>query len=79
MIQTKIHFSFLYLAFAYKPFFDSDNDGVFDNIDIDDDNDGIRDAIEETNCNNANGPKVNYKFLNETFGAGLRTTININL
>ena len=50
--------------------------GIFDNIDIDDDNDGIRDTMEETNCNNANGPKVNYKFLNETFGAGLRTTIN---
>jgi hypothetical protein len=59
-----------------QTFFDSDGDGIFDNVDIDDDNDGIRDTIEETNCNNANGPKVNYKFLNESFGAGLRTTIN---
>lgn len=59
-----------------QTFFDSDGDGIFDNVDIDDDNDGIRDTIEETNCNNANGPKVNYKFLNESFGAGTRTTIN---
>ena len=59
-----------------QTFFDSDGDGIFDNVDIDDDNDGIRDVIEETNCNNANGPKVNYKFLNESFGAGPRTTIN---
>jgi hypothetical protein len=59
-----------------QTFFDSDGDGIFDNVDIDDDNDGIRDTIEETNCNNANGPKVNYKFLNESFGAGPRTTIN---
>lgn len=57
-------------------FYDSDNDGVLDNIDIDDDNDGIRDSIEENNCNASNGPKVNYKFLNETFGTGTRTTIN---
>lgn len=59
-----------------QTFFDSDGDGIYDNIDIDDDNDGIRDVTEETNCNNANGPKVNYKFLNESFGAGTRTTIN---
>lgn len=59
-----------------QTFFDSDGDGIFDNVDIDDDNDGIRDVFEETNCNNSNGPKVNYKFLNETFGAGTRTTIN---
>lgn len=59
-----------------QTFFDSDGDGIFDDVDIDDDNDGIRDVFEETNCNNANGPKVNYKFLNETFGAGPRTTIN---
>ena len=59
-----------------QTFFDSDGDGIFDNIDIDDDNDGIRDTMEETNCNNANGPKVNYKFLNESFGTGARTTIN---
>lgn len=69
-------FVFSLSGVCIQTFFDSDNDGVFDNIDIDDDNDGIRDAIEETNCNNANGPKVNYKFLNETFGAGVRTTIN---
>ena len=60
-----------------QTFFDSDGDGVFDNIDIDDDNDGILDTTEETNCNNAVGYKVNYKFLNETFGASSsRTTIN---
>lgn len=59
-----------------QSFYDSDNDGILDNIDIDDDNDGIRDDIEENNCALANGPKVNYKFLNETFGTGTRTTIN---
>lgn len=59
-----------------QTFFDSDNDGILDNIDIDDDNDGISDSVEESNCALANGPKVNYKFLNETFGSGTRTTIN---
>ncbi|ESU26941.1 cell surface calcium-binding acidic-repeat protein [Flavobacterium limnosediminis JC2902] len=61
---------------SIQTFYDSDNDGILDNIDIDDDNDGIKDSTEETNCNLANGPKVNYKFLNETFGSGTRTTIN---
>jgi len=56
---------------------DTDSDGIPDLIDIDDDNDGILDAVEEANCNNCNGHKVNYKFLNETFGTGTgRTTIN---
>mgnify|MGYP006184246671 FL=1 len=59
-----------------QTFYDSDNDGIFDNVDIDDDNDGIRDDVEESNCNSLNGNKVNYKFLHETFGAGSRTTIN---
>jgi hypothetical protein len=59
-----------------QTFFDSDDDGIFDNVDIDDDNDGIRDETEESNCNSLNGNKINYKFLNETFGAGTRTTIN---
>ncbi|MDP5096982.1 MAG: hypothetical protein NWP90_04760, partial [Flavobacterium sp.] len=59
-----------------QTFFDSDGDGIFDNVDIDDDNDGIRDDIEESNCNSLTGNKINYKFLNETFGAGSRTTIN---
>ncbi|MES2544425.1 MAG: choice-of-anchor D domain-containing protein [Bacteroidota bacterium] len=60
-----------------QAFFDSDGDLVYDNIDIDDDNDGILDIAEETNCNNCSGPKVNYKFLNETFGTStVKTTIN---
>ena len=59
-----------------QTFFDSDGDGVFDNIDIDDDNDGIKDGTEEINCNNSNGTKVDYKFLYETFGTGTRTTIS---
>lgn len=59
-----------------QTFFDSDGDGILDNVDIDDDNDGIKDDVEENNCSAANGPKVNYKFLNETFGTGGRTTIN---
>lgn len=57
-----------------QTFFDSDEDGVYDNFDIDDDNDGILDATEEVNCNNSNGRKVDYKFLNETFGTGGRTS-----
>ncbi|TDE53809.1 LamG-like jellyroll fold domain-containing protein [Flavobacterium sp. GT3P67] len=57
-----------------QTFFDSDGDGVYDNFDIDDDNDGILDATEETNCNSSNGHKVDYKFLNETFGTGGRTS-----
>ncbi|TDE45909.1 choice-of-anchor D domain-containing protein [Flavobacterium rhamnosiphilum] len=56
-----------------QTFFDSDGDGVYDNFDIDDDNDGILDATEEINCNSSNGHKVDYKFLNETFGTGGRT------
>ncbi|WP_313804546.1 LamG-like jellyroll fold domain-containing protein [Flavobacterium sp.] len=59
-----------------QTFYDSDGDGILDNVDIDDDNDGIKDDVEENNCSAANGPKVNYKFLNETFGTGGRTTIN---
>jgi hypothetical protein len=58
-------------------FFDSDGDGVFDNVDIDDDNDGILDILEENTCKTSSiSVPVNYKFLNETFGSGARTTIN---
>ncbi len=57
-----------------QTFYDSDGDGVYDNFDIDDDNDGIQDATEEANCNSSNGHKVDYKFLNETFGTGGRTS-----
>jgi hypothetical protein len=59
-----------------QTFFDSDGDLIYDNVDIDDDNDGIKDITEEVNCINSNGPKVDYKFLYETFGTGVRTTIN---
>ena len=69
-------YTFTIQGTAIQTYFDSDGDGVFDNVDIDDDNDGIRDITEEVNCNNSNGHKVNYKFLNETFGSGGRTTIN---
>lgn len=52
-------------------FYDSDGDGVKDNIDIDDDNDGIPDRVEELACNATNSSTTaNYKFLNETFGVG---------
>ncbi|MFV8372501.1 choice-of-anchor D domain-containing protein [Flavobacterium sp. LB2P74] len=57
-----------------QTFYDSDGDGVYDNFDIDDDNDGILDATEEVNCNSSNGRKVDYKFLNETFGTGGKTS-----
>ena len=69
-------YSFSIQGTGIQTFFDSDGDGVYDNVDIDDDNDGIRDITEEVNCNNSNGTKVDYKFLYETFGTGVRTTIN---
>lgn len=59
-----------------QTFYDSDGDGIFDNVDDDDDNDGILDATEETNCTNANGVKTNYNFLKEDFGTGTRTSIS---
>lgn len=59
-----------------QTFYDSDGDGVYDNLDIDDDNDGIKDDTEEINCESLSANRVNYKFLNETFGTGSRTTIN---
>ena len=53
-------------------FFDSDGDGIYDDIDIDDDNDGIKDSEEENACRASNGTSlVDYKFLNETFGTGV--------
>ncbi|OYX24782.1 MAG: hypothetical protein B7Z06_08420, partial [Flavobacteriales bacterium 32-35-8] len=59
-------------------FYDSDNDGIFDDQDIDDDNDGVIDSDEENNCSSSPiSYSVNYKFLEETFGTGTaRTTIN---
>jgi hypothetical protein len=57
-----------------QTFYDSDGDGVYDNFDIDDDNDGILDVTEEVNCNSVNGHKVDYKFLNESFGTGGKTS-----
>jgi hypothetical protein len=69
-------YSFSIQGTGIQTFFDSDGDGVYDNVDIDDDNDGIRDITEEVNCNNSNGTKVDYKFLYETFGTGDRTMIN---
>ncbi len=62
-----------------QSFFDSDGDGVLDNLDVDDDNDGILDLTEENYCKSVNGNTVNYKFLNETFSTGAgRATINTN-
>jgi len=59
-------------------FFDSDGDGINDDVDIDDDNDGILDSFEQMGCKNSTSNEVNYKFLEETFGSGDRTTINIS-
>jgi hypothetical protein len=69
-------YTFTIQGTGIQTFFDSDGDGVYDNVDIDDDNDGIRDITEEVNCTNSIGNKVDYKFLYETFGTGVRTTIN---
>jgi hypothetical protein len=65
-------------ASAEQNFFDSDGDGVYDNIDIDDDNDGIIDSEEELACQvSSTSTVMNYKFLNETFGDGTtRAMIN---
>ncbi|MDO5971711.1 LamG-like jellyroll fold domain-containing protein [Flavivirga aquimarina] len=64
-------------ARSEQNFFDSDGDGILDNIDIDDDNDGILDSEEELSCSGSSISRTtNYKFLNETFGEGNRTTIN---
>lgn len=60
-----------------KIFYDSDGDGIYDDVDIDADNDGINNSDEEMACRMSGGALANYKFLNETFGAGTtRTTIN---
>ena len=70
-------YTFTVSANAQQSFFDSDRDGIYDNIDIDDDNDGIKDDFEEISCRNSSvGTTATYKFLNETFGTGVRTTIN---
>ncbi|WP_370480341.1 LamG-like jellyroll fold domain-containing protein [Tamlana flava] len=54
-----------------KVFFDSDGDGVYDDVDIDDDNDGIIDSDEENACRLSSGAaQADYKFLDETFGTG---------
>ena len=72
-------FQFTVKATAVQNFFDSDGDGIYDNIDIDDDNDGISDTVEESQCENTDiSVKSNYKFLFETFGAGERTTVDTN-
>ncbi|GAA4956792.1 hypothetical protein GCM10023315_00060 [Algibacter aquimarinus] len=70
-------FQFDISARAEQNFFDSDGDGILDNADIDDDNDGISDSQEELACKTSlTATTTNYKFLNETFGVGNRTTIN---
>ncbi|WP_157804982.1 LamG-like jellyroll fold domain-containing protein [Confluentibacter lentus] len=59
-------------AEANKVFYDSDGDGIYDDVDIDDDNDGISDSDEENACRVSNGAsQADYKFLNETFGTGI--------
>ena len=70
-------YTFNIQARAEQNFFDSDGDGILDNDDIDDDNDGIKDSEEEAACHVSSvATTTNYKFLNETFGTGDRTTIN---
>ncbi|AWG21595.1 hypothetical protein FFWV33_08645 [Flavobacterium faecale] len=74
---TKSPYTFDLQGQAVQYFYDSDGDGILDDADVDDDNDGILDATEEANCRAMNGYAVNYKFLNETFGAGTnRVQIN---
>lgn len=78
--SNESNYTYQVIAGSEQNFFDSDGDGVYDNVDIDDDNDGILDNEEELACkNSAISTSVNYKFLNETFGTGTgRATINTN-
>lgn len=70
-------YNFTIQGTGVQVFFDSDGDGILDNLDIDDDNDGVKDDNEEISCRNSMvGTTATYKFLNETFGTGARTTIN---
>src|SRR5690606_37755760 len=58
-------------AQADKVFYDSDGDGVYDDVDVDYDNDGITDSDEENACRlSSSASQADYKFLNETFGTG---------
>ena len=61
-----------------QSFVDSDNDGVFNNLDSDDDNDGIPDNIEQNLATGSSiGSIIQAPLLNETFGTGVaRTRIN---
>lgn len=69
-------YKFTIIASAEQNFFDSDGDGLLDNVDIDDDNDGIADLVEEQTCKNSStSTTTNYKYLNETFGEGTNRTI----
>ena len=40
-------------------FADNDNDGIFDDVDVDDDNDGILDIVEDANLDNDGNPNTN--------------------
>lgn len=51
---------------------DTDNDGVFDSVDVDDDNDGIFDldeSIVNTDCNSINTPVAGITALNRQMGS----------
>ena len=71
-------YDFRIKAFSENTVYDSDGDGKLDHVDLDDDNDGISDIQEESNCKNSSiSVPVNYKYYNETFGAGTnRVSIN---
>ncbi|MDO6758919.1 LamG-like jellyroll fold domain-containing protein [Tamlana sp. 2_MG-2023] len=77
-------FVFFFTAYSFSQnssgIYDSDGDGIYDNVDIDDDNDGIPDTVEENACSLASGSNITeFIFLNETFGTGTgRGQIGVN-
>ncbi|WP_452219011.1 LamG-like jellyroll fold domain-containing protein [Lacinutrix undariae] len=78
--DTSPYFVYNISASKDQKFYDSDGDGIFDNVDIDDDNDGIPDEYEEQSCNlSPSAVKANYKFLNETFGEGIGRSSDISI
>jgi hypothetical protein len=74
-------YNFTISGLGVQTYFDTDQDGITDNFDIDDDNDGIIDITEQTSCQvSPFASSVQYTFLNETFGTGTtKGLININI
>ena len=78
--QSEQPYTFTIQGTGKNVFFDSDNDGVYDDVDKDDDNDGISDEEEELySSDSPYMPRVNYKLLQESFGTGNRSELPDNI